>query len=88
MLGGEWNQDELVQLLEGLEQFGYGNWTDVACYVDTKNPTECRNAANQYFVNGKKEFMLYIPIITIYSKKKLFMLYVIKNLLTSIDTTV
>jgi len=52
MLGGEWNQDELVQLLEGLEQFGYGNWTDVACYVDTKNPTECRNAANQYFVNG------------------------------------
>ena len=53
MLGGDWNQDELVQLLEGLEQFGYGNWTDVACYVDTKNPTECRNAANQYFVNGK-----------------------------------
>ena len=53
MLGGDWNLDELVQLLEGLEQFGYGNWTDVACYVDTKNPVECRTAANQYFVNGR-----------------------------------
>jgi hypothetical protein len=76
MLGGEWNQDELVQLLEGLEQFGYGNWTDVACYVDTKNPTECRNAANQYFVNGKKEFMRYIiPFITIYSTNLIYLCY-------------
>lgn len=83
MLGGEWNQDELVQLLEGLEQFGYGNWTDVACYVDTKNPTECRNAANQYFVNGKKEFMpckqhaIYFYLL---NKLNLFILYVRKEL--------
>jgi len=52
MFGGDWNAEELMQLLEGLEQFGYGNWTDVACFVDTKNAYECRTAANQYFVNG------------------------------------
>ena len=53
MFGGDWNAEELMQLLEGLEQFGYGNWTDVACFVDTKNAYECRTAANQYFVNGE-----------------------------------
>ena len=63
MFGGDWNAEELMQLLEGLEQFGYGNWTDVACFVDTKNAYECRTAANQYFVNGEHLF-IFRPLFT------------------------
>ena len=29
-LGNDWSAKELLQLLEGLEQFGHGNWNDVA----------------------------------------------------------
>ena len=65
MFGGDWNAEELMQLLEGLEQFGYGNWTDVACFVDTKNAYECRTAANQYFVNG--EHLTYFEYLSIIS---------------------
>jgi len=52
LLPGNWNSQELFQLLEGLEQFGYGNWDDVSRYVDTKGPNECREAVNSHFVNG------------------------------------
>ena len=33
-LGNDWSAKELVQLLDGLEQFGYGNWNDVSRYTD------------------------------------------------------
>jgi len=52
ILNGDWSASELLELLEGLEQFGYGNWNDVSRYVDTKGPSECRDAVNQYFVHG------------------------------------
>jgi len=52
ILTGNWTSKELFQLLEGLEQFGYGNWNDVSRYVDTKGPTECRDMVNQSFVDG------------------------------------
>ena len=29
-LDNDWTAKELVQLLDGLEQFGYGNWNDVS----------------------------------------------------------
>ena len=32
-LGNDWTAKELVQLLDGLEQFGHGNWNDVSRYV-------------------------------------------------------
>ncbi|XP_023320922.1 transcriptional adapter 2-beta isoform X2 [Eurytemora carolleeae] len=52
ILTGDWNAGELFQLLEGIEQFGYGNWNDVSRDVGTKGPTECRDAVNQSFVDG------------------------------------
>jgi len=52
IMSGNWSSKELFQLLEGLEQFGYGNWNDVSRYVDTKGPTECRDMVNQSFVDG------------------------------------
>jgi len=51
-LGNDWTAKELVQLLDGLEQFGHGNWNDVSRYVETKGPTDCRDAVNNMFVNG------------------------------------
>jgi len=47
------------QLLDGLEQFGHGNWNDVSRYVETKGPTECRDAVNNMFVNGPIGSMTY-----------------------------
>ena len=29
-LGNDWSAKEFVKLLDGLEQFGYGNWNDVS----------------------------------------------------------
>jgi len=52
LLGSTWTAKELVQLLDGLEQFGHGNWNDVARYVETKGPVECREAVNSIFVEG------------------------------------
>jgi len=52
LLGSSWTCKELVQLLDGLEQFGHGNWSDVARYVETKGPGECREAVNNLFVSG------------------------------------
>jgi len=52
LLGSSWTARELVQLLDGLEQFGHGNWNDVARYVETKGPAECREAVNNLFVTG------------------------------------
>jgi len=51
-LGNDWSAKELVQLLDGLEQFGHGNWNDVSRYVETKGPNECRDAVNNLFVTG------------------------------------
>ena len=33
-LGNDWSAKEFVKLLDGLEQFGYGNWNDVSRYKD------------------------------------------------------
>jgi len=58
-LGNEWTAKELVQLLDGLEQFGHGNWNDVSRYVETKGPSECRDAVNNMFVKGPIGSMTY-----------------------------
>jgi len=59
LLGSTWTAKELVQLLDGLEQFGHGNWNDVARYVETKGPAECREAVNNHFVGGPIGQMTY-----------------------------
>lgn len=36
-----WGAEEELLLLEGIEMFGLGNWTDVAEHVGTKKPIQC-----------------------------------------------
>jgi len=54
LLGSNWTCKELVQLLDGIEQFGHGNWADVSRYVASPNkgPAECREAVNNFFVSS------------------------------------
>jgi len=54
LLGSNWTCKELVQLLDGIEQFGHGNWVDVSRYVasPSKGPAECREAVNNFFVSS------------------------------------
>jgi len=51
-LNNSWSAKENLQLLDGLEQFGYGNWNDISRYVETKGPNECRDAVINLFVEG------------------------------------
>ncbi|KAE9599115.1 hypothetical protein Lal_00044040 [Lupinus albus] len=37
----EWNADDEILLLEGIEMYGLGNWTEVAEHVGTKNKESC-----------------------------------------------
>ncbi|KAG6549158.1 hypothetical protein Mapa_009384 [Marchantia paleacea] len=39
----DWNADEELLLLEGVESYGVGNWAEVAEHVGTKNKTLCYN---------------------------------------------
>lgn len=59
-LDNDWTAKELVQLLDGLEQFGYGNWNDVSRYVgSSKTALECRDAVNNILVSGPIGSMTY-----------------------------
>ena len=40
-LNNNWSAKELVQLMDGLEQFGYGNWNDVSRFVGMFLISEC-----------------------------------------------
>jgi len=51
-INNDWSAKELGQLLEGLEQFGYGNWNDISRSVETKGPNECRDTVINLFVDG------------------------------------
>ncbi|XP_047171209.1 transcriptional adapter ADA2b [Vigna umbellata] len=37
----DWNADDEILLLEGIEMYGLGNWTEVAEHVGTKNKESC-----------------------------------------------
>ncbi|TVU44992.1 hypothetical protein EJB05_04458 [Eragrostis curvula] len=37
----EWNADEEILLLEGIEMYGLGNWAEVAEHVGTKSKAQC-----------------------------------------------
>jgi transcriptional adapter 2-alpha len=39
----DWGADEELMLLEAIEQFGLGNWSDVAGHVGTKKKNECED---------------------------------------------
>ncbi|KAA0195407.1 Transcriptional adaptor 2 (Ada2) [Fasciolopsis buskii] len=48
----DWNALEELQLLEALEQYGVGNWEDVAFKVETKTPQECMQHYSNYYLSG------------------------------------
>ncbi|KAJ6848749.1 transcriptional adapter ADA2 [Iris pallida] len=41
LICSDWNADEEILLLEGIEMYGLGNWAEVAEHVGTKNRDQC-----------------------------------------------
>ncbi|KAJ1668841.1 Transcriptional adapter ada2 [Coemansia sp. RSA 1813] len=48
----DWSADEELFLIDGLRQFGMGNWKDAAEYVGTKTKEECERHYNDVYVSS------------------------------------
>ncbi|XP_059662873.1 transcriptional adapter ADA2-like [Cornus florida] len=48
----DWNADEEILLLEGIEMYGLGNWTEVAEHVGTKSKSQCIDHYNTIYMNS------------------------------------
>ncbi|XP_041024658.1 transcriptional adapter ADA2-like isoform X3 [Juglans microcarpa x Juglans regia] len=48
----DWNTDEEILLLEGIEMYGFGNWTEVAEHVGTKTKSQCIDHYNGVYMNS------------------------------------
>lgn len=48
----DWNADEEILLLEGIEMYGLGNWAEVAEHVGTKSKSECIDHYNAVYMNS------------------------------------
>ncbi|GER48270.1 transcriptional adapter ADA2 [Striga asiatica] len=49
----DWNADEEMLLLEGLEMYGLGNWNEVAEHVGTKNKSQCIDHYDKIYMNSQ-----------------------------------
>ncbi|GFP84885.1 transcriptional adapter ada2, partial [Phtheirospermum japonicum] len=49
----DWNADEEMLLLEGLEMYGLGNWNEVAEHVGTKTKLQCIDHYDKIFMNSR-----------------------------------
>jgi transcriptional adapter 2-beta len=47
-----WNAREEVRLLDAVEQFGYGNWKDIASHIDTKTAEQAKEEYIKQFIHG------------------------------------
>ncbi|XP_070181068.1 transcriptional adapter 2-beta-like [Littorina saxatilis] len=47
-----WSLAEEHMLLDAVEQYGFGNWSDVAGHVETRTETECEEHYVQYYIHG------------------------------------
>jgi len=47
-----WTAKEDVRLLDAIEQYGYGNWVDIAKHIEKRTPDEAQDKFVTYFVNG------------------------------------
>lgn len=52
-----WSANEEVRLLDAIEQFGFGNWEDIAKHIETRTP-EGMNLNYTYFLYAKYEHAL------------------------------
>ncbi|RWS17473.1 transcriptional adapter 2B-like isoform X1 [Dinothrombium tinctorium] len=48
----EWTALEELALLEAVEKYGYGNWGDIAEYINSHTATEAKNHFFDYYVEG------------------------------------
>ncbi|KAL5574902.1 hypothetical protein UlMin_016601 [Ulmus minor] len=48
----DWNADEEILLLEGIEMYGLGNWAEIAEHVGTKNKENCINHYTNVYMNS------------------------------------
>lgn len=46
----EWSADEELLLLEGIDQFGLGNWAEIALHVGSKNKLKCEAHYNERYL--------------------------------------
>ncbi|KAG5252427.1 transcriptional adapter ADA2b [Salix suchowensis] len=49
----DWNADEEILLLEGIEMYGLGNWAEVAEHVGTKNKETCIEHYNNIYMRSQ-----------------------------------
>ena len=47
-----WGADEELLLLEAIEMFGFGNWSDIAEHVSTKGKTDCEQHYNSTYLSA------------------------------------
>ena len=48
----KWGADEELLLLEAIEMFGFGNWSDIAEHISTKTKTECEQHYNSVYLSS------------------------------------
>lgn len=48
----DWNADEEILLLEGVEMYGLGNWAEVADHVGTKTKSQCYDHYMMAYMNS------------------------------------
>ncbi|KAK8735530.1 hypothetical protein OTU49_005430 [Cherax quadricarinatus] len=49
---GHWTAREEVRLLDAIEQYGYGNWEDIARHIETRTPEDARNKYISSYIDG------------------------------------
>ncbi len=48
-----WNAREEMRLLDAVEQFGFGNWKDIAGHVGpTKGPAQAKREYIRHYIHG------------------------------------
>ncbi|KAK3874696.1 hypothetical protein Pcinc_020382 [Petrolisthes cinctipes] len=49
---GHWTAREEVRLLDAIEQYGYGNWEDIARHIESRTPEDARNKYISSYIEG------------------------------------
>ncbi|XP_026494268.2 transcriptional adapter 2B isoform X1 [Vanessa tameamea] len=47
-----WSANEEVRLLDAIEQFGFGNWEDIAKHIETRTPEEAKDEYITRYLEG------------------------------------